>query len=209
MSFLTSLWKLTLCSGKPGEPTEIVGDKVKSYKDADFYEEEGYIVFKGRTDGVTTSGSSYCRTELRELAADGKLASWSPKKGTHQMDYTFACVHLPAHKPEVVIGQIHDSKDDVIEIRLSGSSLEVIHNTTHYGQLLSAYNLKDFVTVSIVAKGGKIYVKAGQKTIAISPKAKDGCYFKLGSYVQSNASKGDPHDYAEVHLKAVTVTHTA
>ena len=123
------------------------------------------------------------------------------------MTYTFACTHLPKNKPVVVVGQIHDSEDDVIEIRLKDKNLEVIHDTTHYGSLEPAYKLGDFVTVSITAKGGKIYVRCNSKTIIVTPKSTEGFYFKLGSYVQSSPKTGDPHDYAEVHLKAVKVTH--
>ena len=73
------------------------------------------VAFVCPATGVTTSGSSYPRSELREMNGSN-LASWSNKAGYHRMEVHEAFMHLPTKKPEVVGGQIHDADDDIIEV---------------------------------------------------------------------------------------------
>jgi Alginate lyase len=161
--------------------------------------------------GYTTTGSNYPRTELRELNADGTHASWSPAKGEHVLHVRQSVIALPEKKPSVVVCQIHDDKDDVIEVRLTDRCLEVIHNAEHFGRLDDSYTLGKVYDLWLTVKDRQIVVKYKTnefETIVKIPTAKDHFYFKVGCYTQSNVSKGDHEDsFAEVLLYKVAVSH--
>ena len=204
---IKKMWKLTLPTGNKDSPSEILPPKLASYSDAHYYMKDGVQVFIGPTDGVHTRNTKYCRCEYRELDGN-KLASWDFSTGYHTMIFEGSCDHLPKTKPQVVMGQIHDSEDDVLEIRISGSNLEVMHNTTIYGTFTTAYVLGTMVEFKIVAHDKTVDVTALGKTVSFKPATTMGCYFKLGCYTQSSAEKGDPHDYGQTSIKSVSVSHS-
>jgi poly(beta-D-mannuronate) lyase len=202
-------WKLTLPSGSPGKPTEVMQPALDKLATADFYADpKGCIVFKAHCGGYTTTGSSYPRSELREMDGD-KLAAWDVAQGSHKMSWTAAITNIPVVKPQVVVGQIHDAEDDLIFIRLSKNVLEVVHDTTYYGVLDSNYILGTKYKMSILVSGGKIIVTYNDtKSVTIKPKASKINYFKLGMYTQSNVLKGDkPDAYGQVEIYECKVTH--
>jgi alginate lyase len=101
-------WKLTLPTGQEGKPEEIVQPALSSFTD-DFFrlnDARDGVVFTATAGGVTTSGSSYPRSELREMNGQ-ELASWSNTTGTHTLRLREAVTLLPAVKPHVVAAQIH------------------------------------------------------------------------------------------------------
>lgn len=200
-------WKVTLPFGKKDHPTEFLASDFPTLKNQYFYIKDNAIIFNAPCNGVTTSGSKYPRSELREMTKKTTKASWDFSKGVHSMTFTAACNHLPKNKPQVVMGQIHDSKDDVVEIRLTGTHLEAIHNKTVFGTLQTNYQLGSFVEINIAAENKQVKVSCNGKTVSFKPSSTKGCYFKIGCYVQSNASKGDGSDYGEVALSKLKVEH--
>ena len=73
--------------------------------------------FAVRLDGVTTEGSTYPRSELRELDTDGTtLYGFNPTTGDHWMQGRTIIDTLAAWKRAMVIGQLHDTISDVIMI---------------------------------------------------------------------------------------------
>lgn len=199
-------WKLNLPIGKKESPDELSSEQFGKLKNEYFFIKNQALFFKAPCNGVTTKGSNYPRSELREMV-NGQRAAWDMGKGTHSMVYTIACNHLPKNKPQVVMGQIHDKEDDVVEVRLTGSHLELMHDSTVYGTLLTTYKLGTFVEIKIITEKGFIKVSCNEKTISVKHKSPKGCYFKVGCYVQSNAEKGDKDDYGETALKKVEVKH--
>ena len=208
-----SLWYLTLPTGKP-EATIIYN--LSKYQDSPYFQlnnTHDAVLFRAPVEGSVTSGTHYPRSELREMSGpkESDKASWSTSSGTHIMTAVEAVQHLPVTKPSTVIAQIHDDSDDVIEVRLTGKLLEVIHDSKHYGTLDSNYTLGTKFTLQIKASGGVIEVYYNDLT---HPKVKitksaSGCYFKIGCYTQSNLSKGDVAGaYAENWVYSVKVTHT-
>jgi len=199
-------WKLTLDVEDPKTKKVMEVTDLKCFDHPHFMRLEDHIKFKAKCGGRTTSGSKYPRSELRELI-NGKLASWDTMKGKHVMKWECAVTHLPKVKSQVVVGQIHDDKDDVIEIRHSGDFVEVFHDDIKYGKLITNYKLGDKYSASIEVSNGKIAIHSGSTSIIVPTKSKN-CYFKLGCYVQSNVSKGDsPEEYGEVKLYSVEVKH--
>jgi hypothetical protein len=203
-------WKLTLPTGREGTPEEIMEPELSSFTNKFFRLNEGRdgVVFTANAGGVTTSGSSYPRSELREMNGQEK-ASWSNTAGTHTMRVREAVTRLPAVKPHVVAAQIHDAEDDVIEVRLEGQHLVVEYNDGDDGATLDpAYVLGTLYDLEIAAADGHIRVSYNGTQKADIVKSGAGWYFKAGSYVQSNLSRGDaPDAEGQVVIYALHVEH--
>jgi len=113
-------------------------------------------------------------------------------------------------KPHVVTAQIHDAEDDVIEVRLEGQRLLVASdNGSNKITLDPAYVLDTPYDLEIDAAGGHIRVSYNATPKADITTSGSGWYFKAGSYVQSNPSRGDtPDAVGQVLLYSLTVQHT-
>lgn len=186
-------WKITLPTGSSGSPTEILQPKLATYSDSHFGVSGSHVLFTAPCNGVTTSGSSYPRSELREMKNSGKdKASWSNKSQTRTLDLDMAFAHLPSNKPHVVGGQIHGADDDITVLRLEGSKLYVTKGDDPHWQLITAsYVLGTRFTFQFKARPGGIdfNYNAGAWTHTLSGNYY-GCYFKAGCYTQSNESGG-------------------
>lgn len=169
-------------------------------------------VFRTPIGGATTPNSSYSRTELREMTANGTgLASWSNTSGTHEMAWRVAVDSVPPAKPQVVVGQVHDPEDDVIQVLYDGSHHAITYRWLGHtvGDLVSGYQLGSFVDLRIVASGGAYQIYANGALKATRSRAGSGLYFKAGDYPQSNPGKGDsPNFVSQVRISKLTVTHT-
>src|SRR5580704_14971261 len=79
-----ALWELQEPVGSPGSPTTVGNAALEGgFHDRYFYTDpaDGAMTFWDPESGVTTANSSYPRSELRELNADGTQANW-PVAGT-------------------------------------------------------------------------------------------------------------------------------
>jgi hypothetical protein len=204
-------WYLTLPTGSSGEPDTVRQPDLISYSSPFFQLDPARdgVVCTSNAGGVTTANSSYPRSELREMDGD-KLASWSNESGTHTMEVRQAVTQLPKAKPQVVTAQIHDTKSDVMEVRLEGEQLvgryadgkQLFVIDPHY-VLGTPYDLR------IVAAGGRIDVWYNGNHAGGLSQSGSGWYFKTGSYLQSNTDRGDAADaVAKVVLYSVGVTHS-
>ncbi len=210
-----SNWKLTLPVGTDESPLEIEQPELDSYSNPPYFQltaaKDG-VLFQAACGGVTTSGSSYPRSELREMTEGGtNEASWSTTVGTHTMFIEQAITHLPEIKQHVVAGQIHDRDDDVIVIRLEGTKLFIDLNGDDGPTLDANYTLGKIFSVRFVAQDGSIKIFYNDATTpAIDyPHNATGCYFKAGCYTQSNPSKGDTASaYGKVVIHALSVSHS-
>lgn len=218
-------WKLTLPTGRKGHPTEVRQPGLSSLRSGIFARltPDRGVAFRAPVGGVTTKNSSYPRSELREMSADGRReAAWSSASGRHLMTITQAITATPRAKPHVVAGQIHDDEDDVIMIRLEGRRLFVESDGDDVGLLDAHYRLGTRFTVAIAATRDGIRVTynpsppgsgaaAGgppKSRVVRVPEVGRGWYFKAGCYVQSNPDRGDrPTAFGEVVIYALTVRH--
>jgi Alginate lyase len=209
-------WKLTLpvAGSGSGDAREVTQPQLGSFALSPWFAVDAAgdgVVFQANAGGATTSGSSYPRSELREMTGAGaQNASWSSTSGTHTMVISEAITALPSVKPHVVAGQIHDADDDVAVFRLEGSSLYLTHgDDSHYKLITSSYRLGTRFEAKFVVSGGKVaayYNGVLQASIADSF---SGGYFKAGCYTQSNTDKGDaPGAYGQVIVFGLTVTHS-
>lgn len=209
-----SPWKLTLPTGSAGRPTEILQPRLRSYADEHFRltERRDGIAFTAEVGGATTPGSRYPRSELREMdGADAtRRASWSPTSGTHTLVMRAAVTQVPPRKPHVVAAQIHDGEDDVLQIRLEGTELSVQWDDGARRTVLDPrYRLGTPFDLAIVVDAGRIRVAHDGMWRTVVGAGGSGWYFKAGSYVQSNESRGDERGAAgEVVLYGLQVRHT-
>lgn len=209
-------WKVTLpvADGSDNSPREVKQPALEAFSLAPYFqvsETGNAVVFRAPAGGFTTSNSSYPRSELREMTADGRdLASWSTTEGIHTLLLRQTITAQPVVKPHVVAGQIHDAEDDVLMIRLEGERLFVERDGDEVGLLDPSYVLGTPMTVKLVARNGQIAVFYNDLT---TPKVRvtvdaNGCYFKAGAYTQSNTSKGDAPDAAgEVVIETLELSH--
>jgi hypothetical protein len=208
-------WKETLPTGPSEDSTEITQPQLATFSaDPYFTVAQGgtAVQFRSGVDGVTTSGSGYPRSELREMKDNGAdEASWSSTSGTSTLTVKEAFTHLPNDKPQVVGAQIHDSSDDITVFRLEGSSLYITHgDNTHYKLVTSGYVLGTPYEAKFVVSGGQIkayYNGTLETTIAYSG---SGNYFKAGAYVRANCTNSAPctsTNYGEVDIYGLTVSH--
>jgi hypothetical protein len=211
-----SNWKVTLPTGSGGIPTEIKQPLLSTYATTPWFTvvpQCQAVQFRAPVNGVTTKGSTYPRSELREMKNNGtENASWSSTEGTHTMVITQAITNLPASKPHVVAGQIHDSSDDVSVFRLEGTKLYITNGDVNRHKLVtSSYRLGTRFEAKFVVSDGKIqayYNGVLQTTIS---RSFSGAYFKAGAYTQANCSNSSPCDsgnFGQVLIYDLTVTHS-
>jgi hypothetical protein len=218
-----SNWYLTLPTGTANKPDDVFQPKLSTFMVDPWFlmsPQGDAIQFRANAGGVTTSGSSYPRSELREMIDQGMTkASWSTAIGKHTMITTLAVTQLTPVKPDIVVNQIHNADDDVIEVHLNKQRLFVKGSdptagkgtSIDHGTLDPAYVLGTFFTTKIVAESGTVsiyYNDMAKPVITISNLIAQGCYFKAGSYPHSTPSTGDaPTAYGEALFKQISVTH--
>lgn len=195
--------------GYGGEPL-IIQDLSQFQEESYFFinKDKTAVMFRAPIEGATSENSKYPRSELRELDSDGNLASWRSGDGEHSMYIKQAITNLPIIKPEIVAGQIHDSEDDVIMIRLEKNRLFVERDGEEVALLNDNYQLGEVFSVEIKVKSNLITVAYNGKQKLDMKFKGSGLYFKSGVYTQSNPSKGDKEGaYGEVAVYELVVKH--
>lgn len=198
------------------KPLEILQSKLQTYENKPyFYTDDGVgVIFRAPVNGVTTCGSKYPRSELREMKNNGRdQASWSNKSQTHTMEVELAFTHLPGIKPHVVGMQIHGSSDDITVLRLEGNDLYITQGDEKLGSPIdSSYALGKRIKMKVVAQKGGGF-RWYRNNIAVGGvvypgKTFSGCYFKTGCYTQANTKSGSTFGtgYGEVVVYSVKIT---
>jgi hypothetical protein len=204
-------WYLTLPTGSAGSPDTVKQPNLESYSSSFFRlnpARDG-VVFTANAGGTTTKNSKYPRSELREMSGS-KMAAWSNDSGTHTLTARQAVTALPPAKPEIVTAQIHGGDDDVMQVRLEGTRLMVQYDDGKSEIVMDPdYRLGTVFDVKIVAAQGRVVVYYNGAAKAEINQSGSGWYFKSGSYLQSNTSKGDRASAAgSVVIYSLKVTHS-
>jgi uncharacterized cupin superfamily protein len=169
------------------------------------------VRFRAAVNGVTTTGSSNPRSELRERTNNGtEMASWSSTSGTHTMVIDQAITAVPKERPYIVAGQIHGGSDDISVFRLEGTRLYVTEGDNGRHLVTDTYRIGDRFQAKFVVSDGQIkaYYNGVLKT-TISEDFDTG-YFKAGAYTQANCTNSKPcsnDNHGEVKIYGLTVTH--
>ena len=207
-------WKVQLPIGDDEDPDEVTQPDLTTYAVEPWFQtlpDCGGVQFRAAVDGVTTSGSNYPRSELREMTADGQdEAEWSAEQGTHTMVIDQAITDLPNDKPEVVAGQIHGGDDDISVFRLEEGNLYVTEGDDGRHLAVEGYELGTRFEAKFVVSGGEIEAYYDGELVVTLPADFDSGYFKAGAYTQANCERSDPcseDNYGQVEVYDVQVTH--
>jgi hypothetical protein len=208
-------WKVTLPLGEDEEPTEIFQPDLEGYSHDPFFtvtEAGDAVQFRSPVNGVTTGGSSYPRSELREMEpGGGDEIEWDATSGTHTMTVREAFTHLPNDKPEVVGAQIHGGDDDVTALRLVGSELWVTEgDTVEHHLITDSYELGTVFELKYVVSDGQIEIYYNGELETTIENSGSTNYFKAGAYTQANCDKSSPcsdDNYGETNIYELNVTH--
>jgi hypothetical protein len=207
-------WKLTLPIGGNEKPAQVLPLNLGGILGLPGFQSTAdcsAVVFRAPVNGVTTKGSNYPRSELREMAADGEQASWSSTSGTHWMEVTQAFTALPKGKPELVGAQIHGTSDDITVFRLEGTKLYVTNgDNPHYKLITSNYRLGTPYTAAYLVGNGAVQAYYNNQLVAVIYKKFTGAYFKAGAYTQANCTNAPctPDNYGETVIYDLNVAHT-
>jgi hypothetical protein len=204
-------WYLTLPIGPEGDPDSIDQPELLDYR-SDWFDltpDGTGVVFRAPAGGVTTKNSKYARSELREMRGEEK-AAWSNTEGVHTLESRQAITKVPPVRPEVSATQIHDGGDDVMQIRLEGSTLVAQYADGAEQVVIDpAYRLGTPYDLRIVAADGRITVFYNGEQRAEIQRSGSSWYFKVGAYTQSNPERGDhPDALAEVVVYSLRIEHT-
>jgi hypothetical protein len=194
------------------------------------------VQFSVQVDAPTTDGSSYPRTELRELDTDGVTEyGFDPTVGEHWIRGRSRIWNLPATKPTLVVGQVHGSSSTgdmltVVTQRNSGATvtqLQIKIMGTNGGfsyrpslnytlgnpidwkiYFNAGYWAFYYQDFSVAAYDSVQYLADTGLTMTYTNTA--DCYFKAGCYCNSNTTteSGDTTQFAEVTLQYLQHWHT-
>lgn len=206
-------WYVGLPVGEKEKPLNVYQPQLATYSIDPWFraaDDCAAVQFRAAVNGVTTSGSSYPRSELREMSGSAK-ASWSSTSGTHTMVVDQAITAAPNQHPNVVAGQIHDSEDDVSVFRLEGTRLYVTKDDDKHTLVDGDYRLGTRFRAKFEVRDGVIKVYYNDVLKATIAKKFSGAYFKAGAYTQANCGKSSPcgdANYGEVKIYGLSVTHS-
>jgi len=225
-NFDLSHWKLTLpvdsSGGTNGTAAEIpTAQLVAGYTNADYFYTgaDGAMVFWCPVTGATTSGSSYPRTELRELLnPNDDSVNWVGY-GTHQMDAQCQMIQVPSTK-KVIIGQIHSYTGaalPLLKLEYNSGTIDALvkespnsDTDTHF-PFPSNVGLSNNITYQIKMVDGLLTMVVNGSTQSVNVFQTDPAwtnqtlYFKAGNYCQDNS--GPSTEGATVSFYALTVLH--
>ncbi|OJF90225.1 polysaccharide lyase family 7 protein [Pararhizobium antarcticum] len=208
-------WKLTLPvdskGGFNGKAMEVTNFSKLVASDYFYFTTSGHLIFSALADGATTSGSSYARSELREMNGDKKAAWQLDQGGT--MTATLKVHAVPKFEDgtpgRIVVGQIHGSDDELIRLYYQGGRVYfmndqagkdnketkfIFENAAGKQPLIS---LGEAFSYKIDAHGSKLTVTIfadGEEYTSTSKIndvwKKDVFYFKAGAYLGVNDDNG-------------------
>ncbi|HTK61246.1 MAG TPA: polysaccharide lyase family 7 protein [Pseudonocardia sp.] len=209
-------WKVTMPTGSDEKPKEVEQPELATFDETPWFQPtqgcQG-VAFRAPVNGITTSGSHYPRSELREMGPDGEPASWSSDSGTHTFVVDEAFTALPQGRPNLVGAQIHDDSDDVSVFRLEGSDLYITKGSDpHYKLVTGDYVLGTRFEAKFVVHDDTVRAYYNGTLQATFPASFSDAYFKAGAYTQANCEEdGVPcssSNYGETTIYRLAVNHS-
>jgi hypothetical protein len=222
-------WKLTLPVDSSGKTsgTAIEVKDLNGYQNSKYFytAPDGAMVFYAAVDGATTSGSSYARSELREMNGTAK-AAWKLSTGGF-MSATLEVDAAPMRDGQgkkIVVGQIHGEDDELVRLYWHDNKLYFANDLSGSDNKEHTFNFKaddgsapdvslnEKFSYTINAKGnmldvdiyadGKVY---HSHTTINSVWQSDSFYFKAGAYLGANETNGS--GYGQTSFYALTFNH--
>jgi Ca2+-binding RTX toxin-like protein len=228
-NFDLSNWKITLPTdsngGFTGNAMEV--KNLSTYQNSKYFytAADGAMTFVAPVEGATTSGSSYARSELREMNGTAN-AAWNLKTGGF-MSATLEVDAAPNREGmggRIIVGQIHGQDDELVRLYWENGKLYFANDhagssnreTKFYfvnasGQQPSV-SLDERFSYTINAKGetlevtvfadGQVYKSVSQIN---SVWQSDTFYFKAGAYLGANETNGT--GYGQTSFYALNFNH--
>jgi hypothetical protein len=213
-NFNLSNWKITLPVDQNGSTsgTAVEVQNLSGYKNSKYFYtgSDGAMVFYAPVDGATTKGSSYARSELREMSASEK-AAWNLSKGGF-MSATLEVDAAPNREGvggKLVVGQIHGQDHELVRLYWENGTVYFVNDRAGSGNSETKFTLKDSkgatpdvslnekFSYTINAKGSSLEVdvyadgKVYESSTKINPVwQSDTFYFKAGAYLGANEANG-------------------
>ncbi|WP_201861595.1 polysaccharide lyase family 7 protein [Microvirga soli] len=228
-NFDLSNWKITLPvdanGGLSGNAMEV--KNLSTYQNSKYFytAADGAMTFVASVDGATTSGSSYARSELREMNGTAN-AAWNLKTGGF-MSATLEVDAAPIRDGmggRIIVGQIHGQNDELVRLYWENGKLYFANDqagssnseTKFYfvnasGQQPNV-SLDERFSYTIDAKGDTLEVTVfadGQIYKSVSKInsvwQSDTFYFKAGAYLGANETNGT--GYGQTSFYALNFNH--
>lgn len=209
-NFDFSHWKLTepvdANGGTSGEAVEVASSTLVAGHRSSWFDTaaDGGLVFWAPVDGATTQGSSYPRSELRELLNAGNDRSNWTCAGNSVLDARLRVNAVPSSSGKLVIGQIHGyDSAPLVKLRYQysptgGGRIDALVHRTPFDTGDLAYPLASGIALDqmfyyrLVVSHGLLSMSvngATPVTHAIDASwSAIGLYFKAGAYVQASGS---------------------
>jgi hypothetical protein len=213
-NFNLSNWKITLPVDQKGtiSGTAVEVQNLSGYQNSKYFYtgSDGAMVFYAPVNGATTKGSSYARSELREMNGTER-AAWNLSKGGF-MSATLEVDAAPNREGvggKLVVGQIHGQDDELVRLYWENGTVYFVNDRAGSGNSETKFTLKDAkgaapnislnekFSYTINAKGSSLEVDvyADGKVYESSTKINsvwqsDTFYFKAGAYLGANESNG-------------------
>jgi len=213
-NFDLSNWKITLPVDQGGSlgGTAIEVKNLSGYKNSKYFYTgpDGAMVFYAPVDGATTKGSSYARSELREMKGSEK-AAWKLSEGGF-MSATLEVDSAPVREGvggRLVVGQIHGQDHELVRLYWENGTVYFVNDRAGAGNSETKFTLKDKggatpdvslnekFSYTINAKGSSLEVdvhadgRVYESTTKInSVWQSDTFYFKAGTYLGANETNG-------------------
>ncbi len=204
------LWKISLPIGRYARPFEVDPPFVANFSSPPYFQPnaDGSIDFAAPVTGLHSPGSDDPRSELRQMNADGSLASWHVREYAQTLSAALTVTQVPS-SGRIVIGQIHADDEGPVLVLLEwrgdqgqpGSLyLSIRSHPDDPGRptvLASNVPWGSLVTYRINVSLDGILTVTGNGNIAVVPLDPawnvEGQYFKAGTYVldhEGDASEG-------------------
>jgi Alginate lyase/RTX calcium-binding nonapeptide repeat (4 copies) len=229
-NFDLSNWKITLPVDSSGKTTgtAIEVKNLSGYQNSKYFytAADGAMTFYAAVDGATTSGSSYARSELREMNGTAK-AAWNLSTGGF-MSATLEVDAAPMRDGQgkkIVVGQIHGEDDELVRLYWHDNKLYFANDLSGSDNKEHTFNFKaddgsapdvslnEKFSYTINAKGslldvdiyadGKVY---HSHTTINSVWQSDSFYFKAGAYLAANETNGS--GYGQTSFYALSFNHS-
>ncbi len=221
-NFDLSPWSLQLPTGSKGSIDVVKSQDLQGcngYSGPTFFTDkssgEMVLTAPGNPDitgCATTSGSSHCRTELREVnRSDGKNAKWSPA-GTNTLTVSMRVINADDGSHGTAIGQVFasDASKPLAEMYYSknGEIVVGVKPNPNDGQIITqlgtvAVGQQFAYVMSYSDNILSISINGKKTTLDTFEWESPDCYFKSGNYNQGKSGGS-----SEVHISAIEVAHS-
>jgi hypothetical protein len=228
-NFDLSNWKITLPVDSNGgfSGTAMEVKNLSNYQNSKYFytAADGAMTFVAPVEGATTSGSSYARSELREMNGTAN-AAWNLQTGGF-MSATLEVDAAPNREGtggKIVVGQIHGKDDELVRLYWENGKLYFANDqagsnnseTKFYFVNASGQqpdvSLDERFSYTINAKGDNLEVTVyadGQIYKSVSKInsvwQSDSFYFKAGAYLGANETNGS--GYGQTSFYALSFNH--